>query len=198
MEMNNSDALCLQSQSTHKQCVSVSTCLLPSLSRVRSSSPPTSVLLSPTIFLLPISLVQEKDSRSGTGIAPERPGTHRVYDTCKCKGKAKEGRVRRKIRNQPYIFPKAPPAKLHSQRGRGCQSGREQEQLRDPPTLLRLAPPLGAEPLTAQSIRCAWTSSHLAAWAFCVGAAPHLCIPPASFHPHHRSLLPRSIAAMLL
>jgi hypothetical protein len=147
--------------------------------------------------LLPISLLQLKGFPTAA---------HTVYDTSKCKGEAKEGRVRRKIRNQPYIFPKAPPCKapLAARQRVSVRAGASrQEQLRDPPTLLRLAPPppLGAEPLTAQSIRCAWTSSHLAAWAFCVGAASHLAaLHPPCFHPHHRSLLPRSrsIAAMLL
>ena len=152
------------------------------------------LLLSPTILFVAHIFGARKGLPQRHGRS-NRVARHTQY---MIRASAKEGRVRRKIRNQPYIFPKAPPAKLHSQRGRGCQSGREQERLRDPPTLLRLAPPLGAEPLTAQSIRCAWTPSHLAAWAFCVGAASHLCIASPCFHPHHRSLLPRSIAAMLL
>jgi hypothetical protein len=129
VEMTNSDALCLQSQSTHKQRISAYTCLLLlvlSLSGIQSSSSTpnpsgipvtnpktTSILLSPTIFLLPISLVQGKDSRSSTGrhsrIAPEWPGqahtTATVYDTCECKGQGRE-----KSGTSLTYSPKLPPS----------------------------------------------------------------------------------------
>lgn len=130
----------------------------------KSKSKTTSLLLSPTIFLLPISC-----SRKGLPQQRSTQVAEHIHDTCKG-----EARARRKIRSQPYIFPKAPLQKLHSEQRRQRVSGQLRiHQLR--------------------AIDCAEQAlGRLAIWRL------HLCIHPSPASIPIVAAFCSSIAAMLL